>query len=61
LDSFREKTGRNTWLAVGLATIGLALLSLRGWSIGKGELLTLACAVFFAFHIVGLGKVVRGL
>jgi drug/metabolite transporter (DMT)-like permease len=45
-----------TWLAVGLATIGLALLSLHGWSFGSGELLTMLCAVFLAFHITGLGK-----
>lgn len=44
------------WLAVALATGGLALLSLRGFSVGSGELLTLLCAVFFAVHIVGLGE-----
>lgn len=44
------------WLAVGFATIGLGILSLQGWSIGTGELLTLLCAVFFALHIVGLGE-----
>ena len=52
----RRKTGPNVWWAVGLATVGLALLSLNGWSIGVGELLTLLCAVFFALHIVGLGE-----
>ncbi len=44
------------WAAVGVATAGLALLSLRGWSIGPGELLTLGCAAAFAVHIVGLGR-----
>ena len=53
---FRRKTNRNTWLVVALATVGLALLSLNGWSVGIGELLTLVCAVFFAVHIVGLGE-----
>jgi drug/metabolite transporter (DMT)-like permease len=52
----RRKTDRNTWLAVVLATVGLAILSLNGWSVGIGELLTLICAVFFAIHIVGLGE-----
>ena len=52
----RKKINRNTILAVVLATIGLALLSLHGWSVGTGELLTLACAIFFAVHIVGLGE-----
>lgn len=51
----RRKISRNTWIAVGLAIIGLALLSLHGWSFGTGELLTLGCALFIAFHIIGLG------
>jgi len=52
----RRKTNRNTWLVVALATVGLALLTLKGWSVGIGELLTLGCAVFFAIHIVFLGE-----
>ena len=52
----RHKTPRSTWLAVVLACVGLALLSLHGWSVGIGEMLTLACAFFFALHIVGLGE-----
>jgi drug/metabolite transporter (DMT)-like permease len=52
----RHKTNRNTWMVVALATVGLALLSLKGWSVGIGELLTLGCAVFFAIHIVFLGE-----
>jgi len=52
----RHKTDAKTWLLVALATVGVALLSLNGWSVGPGELLTLACAVLFAIHIVGLGE-----
>jgi drug/metabolite transporter (DMT)-like permease len=52
----RRGANRNTIVAVILATFGLGLLSLRGWSVGAGELLTLACAIFFALHIVGLGE-----
>ena len=52
----RRGANRNTILAVILATVGLGLLSLHGWTIGPGELLTLACALFFALHIVGLGE-----
>jgi drug/metabolite transporter (DMT)-like permease len=52
----RRKTSRNTWMVIALATVGLALLSLNGWSVGIGELLTLGCAIFFAIHIVGLGE-----
>ncbi len=51
-----RKTSRRTWLLVALATVGLALLSLRGWSVGIGEMLTLGCAVFFAIHIAFLGE-----
>jgi len=51
----RHKIGRWAWLAVFLATVGLGVLSLRGLSMGKGELLTLASAGLYALHIVGLG------
>jgi drug/metabolite transporter (DMT)-like permease len=45
-----------SWVAVALATLGLGLLSLKGFSIGPGEALTLGCALAFALHIVGLGR-----
>lgn len=51
----RRRVPATAWCGVGLATAGLALLSLRGLSVGSGEALTLACATFFALHIVGLG------
>jgi drug/metabolite transporter (DMT)-like permease len=41
---------------VGLATAGLAVLSLRGFSVGFGEALTLAAAALYALHILGLGR-----
>ena len=44
-----------TWAAVTLATVGLAVLALNGLSIGYGEAITLASAVLYALHIVGLG------
>jgi drug/metabolite transporter (DMT)-like permease len=52
----RRNINRNIWIAVGLSLAGLALLSLNGWTFGKGELLTLACAVTVAFHIIALGE-----
>lgn len=52
----RRPPGATSWAAVALATAGLALLSLRGWSVGGGELLTVGCAAAFALHIVGLGR-----
>ena len=52
----RRPIGGTAWAAVGLASVGVALISLRGFSMGTGELLTLACALSFAVHIVGLGE-----
>ncbi len=51
-----DRISLKTWLSVALATIGLALLSLHGWSFGSGELLILGCAILFALYIVALGK-----
>ena len=45
-----------TWLAAGLATIGLGVLSLNGFVTGYGEILTLASAIVYAGHIVALGR-----
>jgi drug/metabolite transporter (DMT)-like permease len=44
------------WFAVVLATVGLGLLSLNGFSFGLGEMLVLVSALFFALHIIGLGQ-----
>jgi len=52
----REHVPTSTWYAVLLATAGLGILSLNGVSIGVGEALTLACAVVYALHILGLGR-----
>jgi drug/metabolite transporter (DMT)-like permease len=45
-----------TWLAAGLATVGLGVLSLHGFAIDLGELLTLASAVVYAGHIIAMGR-----
>ena len=52
----RDRLPGSTWLAVLLATAGLAVLSLRGLSVGYGEALTLGSAVLYALHILGLGR-----
>lgn len=52
----KKKISLFTWGCVALATVGLAFLSLRGWSMGFGEFLVLLCAVAFAGHIVALGQ-----
>ena len=52
----RQRVDRASWGGVALATVGLALLSLHGLSVGTGEAITLLCAIGFALHIVGLGQ-----
>jgi len=51
----RTRIGPLTWAAVGLATAGLAVLTLNGLSVGYGEAITLVAAMLYALHIVGLG------
>ncbi len=52
----RDRIGRVTWAAVGMATAGLTVLSLQGFAVGVGEGVTLASAVLYAAHIVALGR-----
>ncbi len=56
----RTRVGGIAWVAVAIATIGVGVLSLQGFSIGHGELLTLAAAFVYAGHIVALGAWSRG-
>lgn len=51
----RTRINAMTWLAVALATAGLGVLTLEGFSVGYGEAITLLSAVLYALHIVGLG------
>ena len=52
----RQKPGRNALIGVTLATVGLAMLSLRGGlSVGRGELLAMGCAVAFAWQVALIG------
>lgn len=44
------------WIGVGLATVGLALISLKGWSFGVGESWTLLGAFLFSFQIMWLSR-----
>jgi drug/metabolite transporter (DMT)-like permease len=53
--AFRQKIARKVWLAVALATAGLALMSITGVAIEVGQIWGILCAILFAVHIVGLG------
>lgn len=52
---FKKKPPLTAWLGVGLGLCGLYLICMgagSGMSLGIGEVLTLACAVAFAWHII---------
>ena len=51
----RQRITGLTWGAVGLAVVGLGVLTLGGFSIGYGEAVTLLAAILYALHIVALG------
>jgi len=53
---FRHHISKIQWFAVGLATIGMGVLSLHGLSIGRGEFLVLIAAFSFALHIIALSR-----
>jgi drug/metabolite transporter (DMT)-like permease len=53
---FRERISKTIWFYVFVATIGLALLSIHGFSIGYGEFLVFLSAIAFAAHITALSK-----
>ena len=52
----KERLTKLIWSCVFLATVGLGLLSIHGFSVGIGEMLVLASAICFAAHIIALGK-----
>ena len=55
-----QRTGSGTWVGAFIAVIGLYLLSINDdFSIARGDLLQLICAVFFAAHILVVGYVAK--
>lgn len=52
---FRQRMPASTWFAAVLATVGLGVLALNGFTVDLGVLLTLGSAALYALHIVGLG------
>lgn len=53
---FRVRPGPSQLLGALLATVGLALLTLKGLGVRAGDLLVLVCAASFALHIVLLSR-----
>jgi drug/metabolite transporter (DMT)-like permease len=56
-----RKAGKKVIWGVGLATVGLALISINGVSIEIGQIWVILCAILFAAHITGLGAWSGGL
>jgi drug/metabolite transporter (DMT)-like permease len=56
-----HKISKVTWGCVAVATVGLGLLSVHGWSVGFGEFLVLMSAIFFGAHIIALSQWSSGL
>ncbi|MFM6962815.1 MAG: DMT family transporter [Micrococcales bacterium] len=52
---FRKKLDKKIAGGVALATVGLALISVNGFSVEAGQLWGILCALLFAAHFVGLG------
>ena len=55
-----QKLGKVIWISIAIATAGLALLSLKGFSVGIGELLVLISAFMYTGQIIGLSKWSKG-
>lgn len=55
---YRHKISLQLWSLVFMALVGTALIvQLEFTDLNKGDLLTLACAVFASLHIIWIGKV----
>ncbi len=58
----RQPTSRIVWLSVGLAAIGLFLLSTGGkMRINPGDVLELTGALFWAFHVIWISRLLTRL
>ena len=53
---FRHRVSLKVILGVGLATVGLGLISVTELGIQPGHLWGILCALLYALHIIGLGK-----
>ena len=51
----KERVTLTMWGFILLAVVGLAVLSVQGWSVGIGEFLVFISAILFAVHIIMLG------
>ncbi|HSS67989.1 MAG TPA: DMT family transporter [Nocardioidaceae bacterium] len=52
----REHIDRLVWVAVVMATVGLAFLSLNGLAVSSGVFLVFVSTIGYAIHIIGLSR-----
>ncbi|RLV57421.1 DMT family transporter [Aeromicrobium phragmitis] len=55
----RTRVSRRLAVSVVVATLGIAVMSLRGWAFGTGEAITLVAAAAYAVHVLALSAVAR--
>jgi drug/metabolite transporter (DMT)-like permease len=57
---YRQQPSLREFFGIGLATLGMMVMTIptdgTHFSINRGDLLTIACAVAFAFHLLLLGR-----
>lgn len=57
---YKKNPGITAFAASLICFAGMGFLSLdSGLSMGRGEILTISCAVFFAFHLISIGHFVK--
>lgn len=54
--AFRVRVPAVTWLAIIVATVGMAVLKLEAFAFGFGESIIMLAALLYALHIVLLGR-----
>lgn len=54
---FRKRIGIRGWIGTVMAAVGLFFLCVtESFSINRGDMITLLCALFFAFHILAVDR-----
>ncbi len=53
---FRKKPDLLDFICAIIAIIGIGFISLSGFSVNKGDVLTVICSLFFALHIIALSS-----
>ena len=55
----RKKTGMFSWIGIGIAFVGLFVLSVRDFQVSPGDLLVFGGAVFWTMHVLIVDKLVQ--